>query len=198
MENAIRPDMRYRKKCAWIFLTISFFTLLLMAIINLIVYLAEGDLFVTFVFWIVIISANLLMWLIAYPLTLLWVKNLAYFIQDERITIHMGILTKTQQNIPFRAVTDFALSRTIFDRILGIGSIKVQTAGQTQNPSGYEGHLAGLLDYESLHEDLRSRLHALHPMAEAVTTAEKSHGTDQAILAEILHVLKEIKTNTAK
>ena len=72
------------------------------------------------IIWII---AQVIIWAISIPIIKLWIKNLAYVIQDDRVTIHKGILTKTQQNIPYRSVTDFALKRTIYDRLLGLGSI---------------------------------------------------------------------------
>ena len=41
---------------------------------------------------------------------------------------HKGILTKVQKNIP----------------------IRIQTAGQTQTPTGYEGNIARIVDWEGL------------------------------------------------
>ena len=141
MDNSIKPDRQFYTKCTWILLTTSATILLLTAIIHLIISLSSGNTEAIIVIWVVSIGLILLMWIISYPLIRLWIKNLSYLIFDDRVTIHKGILTKTQQNIPFRAITDFALERTIFDRILKIGSIKIQTAGQSASPTGYEGKL---------------------------------------------------------
>jgi uncharacterized membrane protein YdbT with pleckstrin-like domain len=136
-----------------------------------------------------------LFWIISYPITYLWIKNLSYIVREERVTIHKGILTKTQQNIPLRAVTDFALQRTIYDRILGIGSIKIQTAGQTKSPTGYEGSLSGLLDYEAWQTELRQKIEILHPLSVGTATTETSMKTDEGILVQILDELKKIRTS---
>jgi putative membrane protein len=108
--------------------------------------------------WPIAIAAIVLMWLIGVPVVILWVKNLSYHIEDERVTIHKGILTKIQQNIPYRAVTDFMLHRSLYDRFLGLASIKIQTAGQGQSATGYEGKLSGLTDWDSLHAELRDKI----------------------------------------
>ena len=57
-------------------------------------------------------------------------------------------MTKIQQNIPYRAITDYILHRSIYDRMLGLASIRIQTAGQIQTPTGYEGNLAGLPNWD--------------------------------------------------
>jgi putative membrane protein len=120
-------------------------------------------------------------------------------IYEDRVSIHKGILTKTVQNIPFRAITDFALVRTLYDRALGIGAIKIQTAGKSmQSGSQYEGSLSGLLDYESLHADLRSRIRKLHPASDSVTAVEAPKQEAGNTLEEILKEVKEIRKSIGK
>ena len=110
------------------------------------------------ILWLCTCGSIVLMWIICVPIIILWIKNLSFYIEDDRVTIHKGILTKIQQNIPYRAITDFKLYRPLYDRFLGIGSILIQTAGQSQNVAGYEGKLSGLLEWESLHLMLKEKL----------------------------------------
>jgi uncharacterized membrane protein YdbT with pleckstrin-like domain len=134
------------------------------------------------------------MWIISYPIIYLWIINLEYVIYDDRVSIHKGILTKTIQNIPFRAITDFALVRTLYDRALKIGSIKIQTAGKSaQSPSMYEGVMGGLLDYEALHAELRAKIRSLHAGSEPVTTAGTARPSQEFLLQEILKELQNIR-----
>ena len=83
-----------------------------------------------------------------------------------------------------------------FDRILGIGTIIIQTAGQSAE--GYEGNSSGLLDYGPLHSDLREKLKFLHPISESATTSEPINQNDDSVLIQILEELKEIRKNTEK
>lgn len=112
--------------------------------------------------------------------------------------MHKGILTKRQHNIPFRAITDFVLRRTVYDRALGIGSIQIQTAGQSQSASGYEGSLSGLLQYEMLQEELRNKIKDLSPLSESLTTAEPQAKSSDVILAQILEEVRSIKDRLEK
>ncbi|MEA1971988.1 MAG: PH domain-containing protein [Candidatus Cloacimonadota bacterium] len=99
-----------------------------------------------------------LMWIISTPLIYLWIKALSYEIGDNKITIYKGFISKTEQNIPFSKVTDFALYRSLYDRLLGIGTIKIQTAGQGANQTGYEGYLSGLTNWKAIHLELKTSL----------------------------------------
>ena len=199
MEKPLKPDRKYLIKGIWIFVTVSAVLALLAAIVHLIVYLVDGDMQAAVILWIVILSIILASWAIGYPILYLWYKNLEYRVYEDRVCIHKGILTKTQQNIPFRAITDFALVRTLYDRFLDIGSIKIQTAGKhISSGSQYEGNLAGLINYEQLHTELRERVKKLHPVSETVTTRESEKPADTDLWQEMLKELKEIRKNTGR
>ena len=199
MEKPLKPDRKYLNKGIWIFVTISAVLALLVAIVHLIVYLVDGDMQAAVILWIVILAIILALWVIGYPILYLWYKNLEYRVYEDRVCIHKGILTKTQQNIPFRAITDFALVRTLYDRFLDIGSIKIQTAGKhISSSSQYEGNLAGLINYEQLHTELREKVKKLHPVSETVTTRESEKPADTEVWQEMLKELKEIRKNTGR
>lgn len=158
----INPDRRWVTKQWLVFGTITALLALGAGIAHLIVELAVADRDVAsmaiVVIWLGVGAAVALMWLISVPIVLLWFRNLSYLVEEDKVIIRKGVLTKTQQNIPVNMVTDFRLQRTLYDRALGIGSILIQTAGQSANPTGYEGKLAGLSEWDDLHEDLRGRV----------------------------------------
>lgn len=199
MEKTLKPDRKLFTKAVWILLTITAVTVLIFGIIHLIIFLTSGDQEAIMIIWIVAGSSMFLMWVIAYPLTSLWIKNLEYVIYEDRVTIHKGILTKTKQNIPFRAITDFALVRTLYDRYLGLGSIKIQTAGKpASSGSMYEGSLGGLLDYDPLHAELREKVKSLHSSAGPLTTGDTQPEVGGDVMQEILKELRSINRNLTK
>ncbi|MFB0555729.1 MAG: PH domain-containing protein [Phycisphaerae bacterium] len=198
MEERIKPDKKLYTKTVWVLLTVTAFILAGVSIVHTIIYIADGDPNAPPVIWIIAVIVILVMWLIVYPIAILWIRNLSYLIQEDRITIHKGILTKTHQNIPYRSVTDFILQRSLYDRFLGIGSIRIQTAGQSQSATGYEGNMAGLVEYEKLHNQLREKLRVLHPISESLTTSEPVEKSVEQMLEQMLHELKAIRKNTEK
>lgn len=197
METIIKPDKKYYTKNIWMILTISVLSIIAVGITNLIIAITGGDPIANESLWLISLGWILWLWIIVYPIIHLWIKNLSYVIREDRVTIHKGIITKTKQNIPFRAVTDFILQRSLYDRILGIGSIKVQTAGQSQKNTGYEGNLAGLLDYDGLHSELREKIKVLHP-TNTENLQTKTTGIDSKVLEDILTELKQINRNLEK
>ena len=198
MESVIKPDKKYYTAQLLILSILSSIIIIGAIVINLIIYYDRGPDYLEGITVICLICLGLIsiLWIVFLPLIHLWIKNLSYFIRDDRITIQSGILTKKEKNIPYRSITDFVLVRGPFDRMLGIGTIKVQTAGQSAE--GYEGNLSGLLDYEPLHVDLREKLKFLHPISESATTREPIKQTNDGVLIQILEELKEIRKNTEK
>ena len=191
MENTIKPHKKYWKAQILILTTISALTLISAGVLHFIINYLSSDPESPMVLWAVCCGANLLMWVISYPIIHLWTKNLTYIVRDDRITILSGILTKKEQNIPYRSITDFVLKRGLFDRYLGIGTIQIQTAGQSQTATGYEGCLSGLLDYDGIHGNLRDKLKSLHPISESMTTSEPVNISNENALSQILDELKK-------
>lgn len=204
MKDAIKPHARLYTKQWMILSTLTLLVIILAGIIQFLVTLnPRVSLYeASRIIWPVALGLIVLMWIITAPLLRLWVSNLTYFIDDERITIHKGFLTKIQQNIPYRAITDFMLHRSLFDRWLGIASLRVQTAGQSnmQATHGYEGNLAGLTDWEPLVETLRAKVKALH--GGGMVSAGKNVPAEtiplNALLEEILHELQAIRKTLEK
>ncbi len=195
----IRPDKKLFTKQLYVLLTISFFVLLVAVILQITIPLdpknsATG---VAAILWPIVFGTIFLLWLIAVPIIKLWINNLSYFIDDDRITIHKGILSKIKQNVPYRAITDFQLHRSLYDRALRIGSIRVQTAGQKPNATGYEAILSGLVDWDRLLEQLRDKVKMLYPKTGAAATGS-SVLNEKEILQNILDELKDIRTILSK
>jgi len=195
----IRPDKKLFAKQLYVLLTISFFVLLVAAILQITIPLdpkvtASG---VAAILWPITFSVIILLWLIVVPTIKQWIKNLSCFVDEDRVTIHKGILSKIKQNVPYRAITDFQLHRSLYDRALRIGSIRVQTAGQKANPSGYEATLSGLVEWDNLLEQLRAKVMILYPKTSAASTGPTLQ-TEKEILQNILDELKEIKITLSK
>jgi uncharacterized membrane protein YdbT with pleckstrin-like domain len=202
MANIIKPHKKLLTKQWLILLTLSFFILTAAALLQLLLPLDKSvhatDLAI--ILWPITLGIIAFGWILFVPVMILWVKNLKYILEDDRIIIHKGILSKIQQNIPYRAITDFVLHRSLYDRFLGIASIRIQTAGQTQTPTGYEGNLAGLIEWDELHQNLRKKVKTLHPVSsESLGVAEKIESvSEREILKQILEELKAIRKTVEK
>ena len=193
----IKPDSKLMSRIHLNYLTAVFFTCLFSIVTSILVYFfadpSEVDHVIT-VTWVATGGISILVWIILTIIASLWVKNLSYSIECDRVTIHKGIIAKIQQNIPYRAITDFQLYRSFWDRVLGIGSIRIQTAGKHTGGTGFEGVLSGLLDYEDLHLQLRAKLTKLHPTADMATGVQsRSAAPDSDVSYQMLEELRAIR-----
>ena len=192
MDTALKPDKLYFKKQIYI-----------MILVTIIIY----TFFTPFCLFVLgekdsgslILMIGSVVWIISCPFILffykLWVNNLSYIIKGSSITIYKGIFTKIEQNIPNSKVTDFVLYRDLFDRFLGLGSIKVQTAGAS-GESGFEGVLNGILDYKEVHKNLRDKL--VSTQASVSNPSVDSSSSDDMVLVDILAELKDINKKLNK
>ena len=187
MNMSLKPDKLYFKKIIYILLLVTVIAYIFFTPFCLFVLDEQDNGSLVFMLgsigWIVVCMCVLVF-------SKLWINNLSYVIKDTSITIFKGIFTKIEQNIPNNKVTDFVLYRDLFDRFLGMGSIKVQTAGAS-GQVGFEGILNGILDYEEIHKNLRNKLVSINTLTltESVKSTSVSNDT---VLADILVELKEI------
>lgn len=191
----IKPDKKLLTKIWLTLLTITSFVLIPMVSAHIIINIfdpQDADKLMP-ILWLVAAGLLAAMWIITIPVAILWVKHLSYQIKDDRIIIHKGILARIQQNIPFRAITDFMLYRSLYDRFLGTGVIRVQTAGQSANATGYEGQLSGLIDWESLHVELKNRLKKIHGGTSPTTVAGGGNDSEVSAIEKMLVELRKIR-----
>jgi len=190
----IKPDKKLLVKQRYVLLTISFLILIVGTLLQILVPLDPKvtSAAIASILWPIVLGVLILFWLISYPLIGLWIKNLSFHIEEERVTIHKGILSKIKQNVPYRAITDFQLYQSLYDRFLGIASIKIQTAGQSPTKTGFEAKLSGLTDWDNLLDQLRNRVKMLYPASESSRTAI-SINSEKELLNKILLELTEIK-----
>jgi uncharacterized membrane protein YdbT with pleckstrin-like domain len=197
----LKPDKKLITKQWLTLFTISLLILIAALILQILIPLKKNVYpeEVSIIVWPIAFGVILLMWLISVPLIILWIKNLHYFIEDDRVTIYKGILTKQQQNIPYRAITDFVLRRSLYDRLFGIGAIRIQTAGQSHNGTGYEGQLSGLVNWEDLHQELRKQLRSINYKTEPTTVGTESSkpltGDKTDLILEELRAIRKALEN---
>ena len=189
----IKPDLgRLMRREIYTFLTISAVIIICFLIIQALVVNLDPEVtnaeFVKNV-WSWVAGVLIVAWIIIPWFQYLWIINLKYIVYDGRIMIQKGILFKKNVSIPYTAITDFTLSRSLYERWLEIGTLLIQTAGQGAQAGGHEGRLEGLVDFESIHDTLRAKVKACRG-----SQAEKALATSVDAEANVLEaILEEVK-----
>lgn len=89
-------------------------------------------------------------------------RSISYTLDEAEIIITKGIITKSLKVIPFRTITNLELKHGFFDRIFGISTVEIMTAGTPAGTSSDE-KLTGLPDGEEIRETIIERIALLNP-----------------------------------
>lgn len=163
-------------------------------------------------FWTIILNV---IWLMP---TLLFApfyfRSIEYSVKAEsgetmpEIYVKKGIVTVTRKHVPFRTITNISSKAGPFDRLLGIGSVHIETAGYSgSQQKGPEEKLEGIVFYEEVRDFILNELRkfrtpyvtgteVVHHVEEPVPRME---GLDDEILItlrEIRDILRRQKTRT--
>jgi uncharacterized membrane protein YdbT with pleckstrin-like domain len=58
-------------------------------------------------------------------------NTIHYEIRQDEVIVYAGFITKTVKHVPFRTITNLQVTRGLLDRLLGLGSLYIETAGSS-------------------------------------------------------------------
>ena len=74
------------------------------------------------------VAVVLFLWLTFWPF-LVW-RTTHYVFTNERVLLREGIINRQQRDIPLGRVNDVSSSQTLLERLLGCGTLTVESAGE--------------------------------------------------------------------
>lgn len=156
----------------------------------------------TYLYASIMIFVFVLPFCILYPL---YFRNFEYSVISAsgesmpEVYVKKGLFNITKKHVPFRTITNIASRAGPLDRLFGIGTVEIETAGYSgANQQGPEEKLEGLTFYEEVRDFVLQELRKYrHPYA---TATEIIPGIDEVIPDipdslddEILKTLREIR-----
>ena len=160
-------------------------------------------------FWAIVLN---MIWLIPILIyTPLYFRSIEFSVKAEtgetmpEVYVKHGVLTITRKHVPFRTITNISSKAGPFDRLFGIGSVHIETAGYSgSQQKGPEVKLEGIVFYDEVRDFILNELRkfkapyvtgteVVHPIEGPVPRME---GLDDEILItlrEIRDILKEPK-----
>ena len=99
----------------------------------------------------VTLGLNLLWGVPAVLLMAPYFRSLRYEIHEEQVVMHVGVITRSVKYVPFRTVTNMKINRGPLDRLFGIGTLQIQTAGISGSEQAEQG-LVGLEDPQAVYD----------------------------------------------
>lgn len=130
----------------------------------------------------------------------LWIgrfySTITYGMNANEITWRRGVWFRNTGIVPYNRITNIDITQGPVSRRLGIGSLKIQTAGYSA-PSGRSSEIRidGIRDFEGLREAIMSHVRGRAPMA--VETYARQSGlsgpsapADSTVLSELVRIRK--------
>jgi len=137
----------------------------------------------------------------------LYIRNIEYSVISKagttmpEIYVKKGLLNITRKHVPFRTITNIASRAGPLDRILGIGTVEIQTAGYSGGAGGQTGpeeKLEGITFFEEVRDFILQELRRFRDPY--VVGTEVVHPVDEPVPRmpdslddEILITLREIR-----
>jgi len=90
-------------------------------------------------------------------------RTTTYTLTNRRLITRSGVLDKVSMDLPLSRVNDVASQRSLLDRLLGCGTLSVQTASE-----GGTTRLVDVPDVEHVHQTMTELLLGADPVARAV------------------------------
>lgn len=87
-----------------------------------------------------------------------------YRITETEIEVFKGIITYTHKIVPFRTITNVDQKQGPFDRIFGISSVNIHTAGNSGQTIGPEEQIVGMIEGEEIKDTILERIRLLNPI----------------------------------
>jgi membrane protein YdbS with pleckstrin-like domain len=142
--------------------------------------------------------------MIAIPL---YIRNIRYSVISKKgdrmpeIFVQKGLFNITKKHVPFRTVTNIASRAGPIDRLLGIGTVEIQTAGFSGGPSGQGGpeeKIEGVVFYEEVRDYILQELRKFRDPYVTTTEVVLPHEEtvpriSESLDDEMLITLREIR-----
>lgn len=142
----------------------------------------------------IITAIAVVAWIVGAILIVPYYRSLRYEIHEDEVIVHVGIVTKSVKHVPYRTVTNIVINRGILDRLFGLGTLKIQTAGMS-GQTGAEETLVGLINVQEVYDlvatELRRFRAGMSPTGADVDTARESAPASQP--GELAAILAEVK-----
>jgi membrane protein YdbS with pleckstrin-like domain len=119
-------------------------------------------------------------------------QSLRYEIRRDEVIVKAGVITKSVKHVPFRTVTNLKTKQDPLDRLFGLGTLNIQTAGMS-GQSGAEESLVGLPIFEDVYDQVAGALRRFRGSMAPTQAEEEFEKGESEVLAAILSELRAIR-----
>lgn len=135
---------------------------------------------------IILLGGYIAQLMFSFVATFLSAKSQAYLLSDRSLRIRRGLWIYKEITLSLKNIQKVKISQNILERLWGIGTVEVRTAGggavskkdEKNNDKSHAGELVGMLDPFDMRELVNS---AIENASSAAATANASHPGDESL-----------------
>ena len=144
-------------------------------------------------FALIYLAANALWVLIALALIPPYYRTIQYEMTDESVIVRRGLITQAEDVVPYRMITNIAVRRGPLDRLFGLGTLNVHTAGHSAQEAGPEAKLVGLRDYRAVQQALLEAVKRAGSLPQVAPSHPLAAEAPSAIRQQMEAILQELR-----
>jgi uncharacterized membrane protein YdbT with pleckstrin-like domain len=140
------------------------------------------------------IPLTLLIMLFCMIIARIYTKTMEFQIFDNEVVVRKGVVNKTEKHVPFRTVTNISTRYGLLDKLFGIGTVEIETAGKSGQSPGPEEKIEGITNYVDMRDTILDELRKFRSQYTTGTEPAIAKTSDNDVASAILSELREIKT----
>jgi uncharacterized membrane protein YdbT with pleckstrin-like domain len=193
-------DIRWldpKVKMIWMFPTLSVaFIFILVSLVASFVMPSEfsilgiqrQNVFLTSLFVITVVIILIYIWI-----ELIY-RNFTYEFGENDIIVREGVITRKTTVIPYITIQDISSERNLLERMLGLATLEIETAGSSREAS--EAFLPGVSNKDALIREIMDKVQQAKARQEKVQ--KENDNKIENLLSEILKELKNLSSKFEK
>ncbi|MFX1511153.1 MAG: PH domain-containing protein [Promethearchaeota archaeon] len=122
-----------------------------------------------------------------------YVNGILYQVHGTEVVVIKGLLNKTEKHVPFRTITNISSRAGIYDRLLGIGNVNIETAGKSGTSRAPEEKIEGIRVYKEVRDFILKELRKFRTPYTTTTEVEEERISPLSDSRELINELREIK-----
>ena len=119
--------------------------------------------------------------------------SFTYELAENEFIIRQGVITRHTTVIPYNRIQNISTTRTLLERILGLATLQIETAGT--NPLASEGVLPGVSKKDILISEIMMRVERLKKHDSISKSLPQPPKSERELLGEILKELHELNNS---
>lgn len=121
-----------------------------------------------------------------------YTKTMEFQIFSNEVVVKKGVINRTEKHVPYRTVTNISTRFGFYDKIFGIGTVEIETAGKAGRQSGPEEKIEGITNFVEIRNTVLEELRKFRSQYTTATEPDLTH-SEEEITTSILYELRSIK-----